>query len=583
MNLRIIFITVILSFNLSFQMKGQTVTATEEANSSVVNFKVSDLQDLTLNNHPDGHYQIFLSYGDGNYYRSEAEMVFNKPELNVDYSHTYLNIVNTYNPTTLLIKRKSDNPPPPPPSFQVMPPDNQPNQVNITPSNPDNVEDPISYTSSMFEYSDDSTFCRRLAMKHSHFLEDGEWSAFILGYRPMQFTEGGLFFFYDNENSNDIEELFTNVFSQGSKYGGYQMNTEDIESRNASSFIRDPNDIDNTKPIYDKVLYFPINADEGSIDVRANPQTIPEELRLFHFLKAKEFTKDFDYKFLAVLGSVRPDNKFCKEYNWNEDYDFLHNYIKPDINGNYLIKTNSSTSEESPLSFHYLDAVEYTTKTGDPKDPNEILITKVCDCSDGKYQVTFRLTYCNVSPVPTESATLFIKDLQNIFTCFSMPHPDYDNGDAPVRSNLNPDCVAANNKCLSKNFSAGTEAKFCAGSYSIADKSTNQPEEERCRKFEFTALIESSNWNDQTLQNPYIEACVNFHETECELVCSQNIPIKVNLDSILTLNFHPNTIDDCPTPCKNCKSKVTKVQPWAIAVAVAGIALLLLFFLRRKP
>jgi len=402
------FCIVLCLFYFSIQVCGQEISATVVDNSAEVEFTVSDLQDLTNGGeYENAHYQVFLNYGDGNYLRS--------PELldtEVTFIHEYLMIDNSYSPTALFIERKTSNPIPPP---GIIAPRIIPEQDVVIEIDERLIEEPyndyINYPSSMINYEDDKEFCRRLGIDHSHFLEDFNWSAFILGYRPIENLQGGLFLFYDNDDN--VEELFEKFFSKGSKYGDYTIDGSRVEKRKASDFI-----ISNPyegQPVYSDVLYFPINNEEGSLDAEGDNTNYPEELRLFHYLKANEFKPGFDYKFLAILGSEIPKSTGeslvdsgieCRNFNWEEDNVFASNYVHED----FSIKTNNFTSKSEPLNFQYIDAVEYETKKGDPEDPNKIEITKICECEEnGKYKATFKLTFCNISPVPTESATIYSK------------------------------------------------------------------------------------------------------------------------------------------------------------------------------
>ena len=400
-----IILTIICWGVISVNLIGQSITSTARSNTEY-KFEIFNLPDPDPNavpgpsNYPDRHYRIFYSFGDGQYVTSMSDMNQFHPPTSASINNActneylYLGSVVNYSPLALLFDRKTNNPPPPSMTYTMFP--SVPGVTVDIDGEAIPAPDPIHYAMPIIDMSDSPSFCRRVGVDQTPFLEDERWSSFILGYRPPD--EGILLFFYKNIFLEDSIQVHR------PQYGNYQS-TETISVLPASTFIRSSPNFN--KPIFDSVLIYPINQAESSLDVAGdyilNGNPTPEELRVFELFKTDSLTQD-SFMFMSVLLKRSYEREIvgeCTTSNWGEDSSYAYNYI---------------TDPEDPLLFNniaysYVDADTIKLKNGDPKDPNSLVITDICDCGGGDYRVTFRLRFCNENPYPTESAFIYIRDL----------------------------------------------------------------------------------------------------------------------------------------------------------------------------
>ena len=60
-----------------------------------------------------------------------------------------------------------------------------------------------------------------------------------------------------------------------------------------------------------------------------------------------------------------------------------------------------------------VDADTVFLKSGEPTDPNRLIVTDICPCGNNRYKVTFKLEYCNIGNAPTTEATIHLNPLNN--------------------------------------------------------------------------------------------------------------------------------------------------------------------------
>ena len=483
-------------------------------------------------------------YGDGNFYWNTGEIT---PPRSYNYYHTYLQGTSdlTYNPVVLLIERKTDEPPPS--SNMVVPTGTISIPTGSSPA--DFINFPTGTHPAMIDVV---KTCQRVALEHSHYLEDGSWSAFILANYPE--VEGVLLFFYDQNADPELFENTTETY--GPRYGARDL-PDGSTRENASIY---------GTGIYRKVLRYDINSNHLGID---DPSDGKEELRIFHYLLS---TNDIETvttpsSYMVILAGK--DSTGCSSANYDEDHDFVSNYVDP---GNLTISNGSET-------YFFIDADTIQIKHGDPKDPNSLKVTKICQCDNGKYRVYFNLTFCNISPILTEGASIFINDPHKKFRCYQSlgnePGFDLQSGGAVQDWDA---CTEANNKCSTYNFCNGCDAKYCVGGYRILLNDHTRLAGGDCVSFGFSAETDAAGL-DLLWQEGALNACVNFHETQCELVCSYS-------EKLDTTNVNDSTYveiwNDRNVACvEACPSCWCIPWPWVIAAAVL-VAFAVILFRRKK-
>ena len=396
--------------------------------------EVINLQELDPQSSVDDNYQLFIEYNDGNYHRgTDMKPPFN---VNTNFKHDYLPSLSgsvNYSPSAILFDRKTDNPPP----FYGYTAAHQIASFPIPSGS--GALDPINYPASVIDYTGDADYCSALGMDYSPFLENGIWTAFVLGYRPPP-GNGALFFFYD-DNKNQVGDQYEQETTKKSKYGSNNFLNGNVVQLDVGPGYPNYD--------YDKVLIYFVQNGESTIDKLGDNNRGPEELRIFHYLKSKNLIPGNLNRFLAILTSST-DLGSCADFNLARDNAFITDYISYDRDRRPRINF-------SDYGYYYVDAVQHEIKEGDPEDPNELSVKDICQCEDGKYQVTFGLKFCNISPFPTTSSTVYLKDLRNIYSCFGIPADSYNNSEVTVVPKQNQPCPENVSKCLSRNFNQGNE------------------------------------------------------------------------------------------------------------------------------
>lgn len=498
--------------------------------------------------HPP-HYQVFTMMGDGNFYWNSHEI---DPSGSYVYYHPYFPYQSSalvYDPVVLLIERKTDDPPP---SSNMVIPTGTISIPSVSSSPADFIHFPDSTHPAIIDAADFE--CRRVGLKHSHYLEDTSWSAFILAHQPEK--DGVLLFFFDQ---NAGPPLFAdNPATYGPRYGNVDL--PDVAVSEAASVYGTGQ--------YAKVLRYDIKSANLAIDNLSDGR---EEQRIFHYLLSRDSIEKITTPstYMVILAATRQATN-CSSPNFEQDSSFVSGYVNPD---DLTISNGSQT-------YYFVDADTIQLKHGDPKDPNSLVVTDICKCSNGKYRVSFLLTFCNISPVPTKSASLFIHDLAGKFSCFQSNGTE-KGYDPNVENNGWNTCSAANNKCAVYDFSSGSEAKFCVGGYEIWLDDETKLNGGDCVSFGFSAETDEAGLQS-LLQDGALKACVNFHETQCELVCSYSEKLDTSLQKPVFGDLTYNAIlqakdTSCVSPCPKCKTR-----PPVILIALAVVAILIGFYFFRK-
>ena len=112
--------------------------------------------------------------------------------------------------------------------------------------------------------------------------------------------------------------------------------------------------------------------------------------------------------------------------NYEQDVNFISEYVES--TGYYIV----DSSEMPPDTLYFIDADTLMfASIGEPVDPNKLIVDSICECGPDQYRVYFSFEFCNISPFPTESSSIFIRDISpdsTEFTCFSPGpnNPDMD-------------------------------------------------------------------------------------------------------------------------------------------------------------
>ncbi|MEM7106089.1 MAG: hypothetical protein AAF502_23355 [Bacteroidota bacterium] len=514
------------------------------------------------------YYQIFLVYGDGNYYLRAGEM---RPSTGLIYQDTnpFLSSGSNsigYLSESLLASRKSDTPPP----FWE-PVDEMPSPViPISSSNPVdfiNINDSQQNKSQALipEVNDITTDCERIALDHSFgYLEEEGTSSFIVAYHPIDddyrtpvpgIKQEVLLFYSGSFNDPSVNQPQIHLpnYFPGSSPSALQASSVDP----ASKYLGLGTGFQHALKFSVPESYFSIDNDVDGI----------EELRLFHFLEANpSLSTNSDYEFLALMVSEQPNP--CAASNFSDDSGFIAPYVDPASFKLRVIQPNG-------MPLFYVDADTINLKSGKPKDPNYLKIIDVCKCgTSDNLKLTFELQFCNISRYPTSSSTIYLKQQDRSlgkFSCFNpivnkssfgISGKAFDRRECAAAASGNcKDCTNKEKDCHIYDHDQHSRSEFCV-EYDAIYKEKGQVPGENCHKFIFTAETNEDVWG-AIIKGDFdlLEACVNFHETDCELVCSQ-----IKETAIFSTTPIPNCSDKNVT-CEDCD--VSPVMPcWQI---VAGI------------
>lgn len=467
--------------------------------------------DSFLEEKPYPYWQAFWVYGDGNYYYQTGEMLSENSTLRAaDPGTVYPEIYNyilqsnlEYAPIVLMIDRKTDNPPPlgarPIPLYDPDDPTSEPLRTTADVGTHDDLIDLSAVSPPLLDL--DSP--RRIRLAHSHyFIKQDRWSAFIIAYYPE--VNGTVFFF--NPSSFDSVLTFAPNYSS---FSPTEMIGGDIASASVgySSGITDnyagatlfefPNDLHSKAPL----------------SVIDNPNDGNEELRLFHFLKSQGMeVRDTFLAIWAAKGALPDTIASLADANFSQDSVFLVNIID-DSGTDLTLQTPAGT-------FYYIDADTLLLESGEPKDPNELKVEKVIECTDDYYLVHFSLRFCNISPYPTSASSIFVSSLagDDIY-CFQLQE---DQAAGFTHREQRSSCDAVAIGCSSPRFCADDAVQFDV-KYNPILKDRNTQGYENCHTLYFTARATGEGL-EALAAGGAVRGCVNFRETACELVCSFNLP-----------------------------------------------------------
>lgn len=489
---------------------------------------------------PDPFYQFFLVFGDGNYHYSAGQMYPGTSTSSTVYSITnpYLNVNNIeYRAEGFAIDRKSNNPPPSKliGVVQETPSPIAPTVGGTAPTDMVNVKDfPTNKSPAILDIKEES--CKRVRLEHSHhFLEQEDWSAFIMAYHPMlsdvdpnKSPNEKLIFFYERPFKNQVWIHEPN----------YSVNANPKQLYDPGTDKNSMND-----PLYANYIIHDISDIEFSFD---NLTDGKEELRKFDFLQAEEpimgFVDDRDYNFMVILATEDPSSsRDCAATNYAEDASFVGNYI--DLGDDFKLTVPGL------VDYKYIDADTIKVKSGKPKDPNELKVVSVCECPNGNYRVVFELEFCNISQFPTSASSLFIEEVgnTNYFTCFKPVSNDFGiNEKVQEFSSCTPSqpCPKCNDnlntKCAAYNLCTSCDAHYCV-EYDEIYTSSHSPDD--CHTFTFEAQTDQNGVFKLNSPQRAIKVTVNFHETDCEVLTAWSNQTDISV----------NTVRGCePAQCTGC-------------------------------
>lgn len=521
--------------------------------------------DSFLEEKPYPYWQSFWVYGDGNYRYRIGEMLSESSALQAAvpgtvYPETYSYILQSnleYAPIVLMIDRKTDNPPPPAarpiPLYDPAVPGSEPLRTIAGGGTHADLVDYPSVSPPLLDLNSGSS--ERIRLTHSpYFIKKGRWSAFIIAYYP---EVNGIVFFFNPSGFNSVLTFTPNYSSSSpsemtggaiASTSGYPSGITDHYA--GATYFAFPNVAHRSDSL-------------AAIDLATDSL---EELRLFHFLEAQNAETEMEmdsFTFLAIWASSSPPSgtvQTAAEDNYGQDAAFLVD----------IVDDTDLTLDALGKTYYYIDADMLQLASGEPKDPNELKVEKVIECTDDYYLVHFSLRFCNISPYQTDSSSIFISSLagDDIY-CFQLPE-DMPAGFA--RRERISICDAGAIGCSSPRFCADDAVQFNV-KYDPIWKDRNTQGYDNCHTLYFTARATGEGL-EALAAGGAVRACVNFRETACELVCSFNLPERKE-----------KGFDRTPgsEPCKTCLKATAPPPPvkwyWlvAIIVVVAGI----IWFWRR--
>lgn len=514
--------------------------------------------DHFLEEKPYPYWQAFWVYGDGNYRYLTGEMLSESSTLQAAdpgtvYPEIYSYILQDsleYAPIVLMIDRKTDNPPPPAarpiPLYDPADPGSEPLRTIAEAGTHADLVDYPAVSPPLLDLDS----IQRIRLAHSHyFIKQNRWSAFILAYYPE--VEGMLFFF--NPSSFDSVLTFAPNYSSS---GPSEMDGGDIAAISGSY----PSGI-TSNYAGATVFRFPNLAHRGDpLDTIDQPADSREELRLFHFLKSQGAEED-TLTFLAIWAADKPISEPYQTIaaeNFIQDSAFLVNIID-DSGTDLKLQAPNGT-------FYYIDADTLQLTSGEPKDPNELKAEAAFYCKKDYFLVHFSQRFCNISPYPTSAASVFVSSLvgDEVY-CFKLLEGEETGFTNRVRMD---DCDESDIGCTSTRFCADDAVQFNL-KYTPILKDRNTQGYENCHTLYFTAVATEVGIK-KIMEGGAVRACVTFHETSCELVCSINAPASLESGTI-------------PEPCPDCPKVTTPTFPvkWYWLLAIIVVAVGIIWFWRR--
>lgn len=550
-------------------------------------FTITDLDSLEPNlpkYEVAPYYQMFFIYGDGNYYWRTKEMYPNaSPPPPHESTHSYLNCDGQYFPFAIAIDRKTDNPPP----RQIIIVNDS--SLHINPASPFTPPDMINLANkspALIDYIDPENLLtnpQRIRLDFSHFFERGRKSSFIVAYHPILGD-------FPNRTPGNTRILFFPQF--------IALSADSSQTHAPYYGIRSPGEFSNAKiepdsnyrdipAMYEEtknnVLIYDIPGNNFLLD---DWEDSIEELRIFHVVHSVG-QEDSTYTFMAVLVSDVQPNQALAQSNYQVDSGYLENFVDP-------ISQFSLYNESTHSVWYYLDADTIQLRSGKPKDPNHLWVSDICKRSakEDEFAVTFSLQFCNTSPIPSTSASVFIHDIDGDSDFYCIKPVEGKMGLGKSGNVVNPNtcgkqkrgacgnCHTLNNTCQEYNFCENCHAQFCL-TYDAIAKERRSPGNE-CRTFSFTVCT-----NREGLRKlDHLRACVTFHDTDCEQVCaSLNKKSYPDLQPVLD-RIDPVICED-PSICENCNQQPKPRWPqWvaglSLAAAVTVAVIYAVRYLRRR-
>jgi hypothetical protein len=261
--------------------------------------------------------------------------------------------------------------------------------------------------------------------------------------------------------------------------------------------------------------------------------------------------------------------------NYLDDHAFISRYVEDMGNSRYVMSKGNE-------DLYFIDAVRLSMIDGEPKDPNEVILTEMIQCEDNDlYQVRFRFKFCNISPFPTYESSLFISDLTggHIQDICLEPKNLSDPAGTTINDFYSPGkcgCEAAEDTdCAPFQFCNPCELETCIHYDAIQLDDTTLPDA-NCHWVSFWATLDQTAFNYLFGGNDILNVCLTFRETDCELHCS---PYRyLEMKDTVTIVSGP-----CPDRCLELICTKTTPSIGGMVVAVLGvIAFLAVIFIMIK-
>lgn len=413
------FIPVMLAFLLAInpafvEVSGQNIVITPNPPpvSNQIDCYVNSLQPLNgVLKHPP-FYNIFWVFGDGEFapvpgvgaYWQQYNPAIYQLQSPIE-PYVYPNRLAEYSNQAFLISRKSDDKPPPPPAAQYwIHPGNatQASKIALTDTgfihilhNQGYLRPPAQNTGdkekSVFVISyqgrvvSDSDALRVLFFYNSHYKADGTLFAPAANLSPDNATPQYLLPNYDKAS---LSEVYGD--SRITKKPTYLTAGAFDAAMNSQTTFADG--FSNAIEMNLKGTYI------NELNLLHSNQNRNHELRVFYpfFTESTQIGANQQFASLAILTSNvppagNPSGPVELLTKWGAYKDAVNNKWK--IGSDYV---------------HGLDTA--LLALGEPSDPNELVIEKICKCGDqNKYTVKFNLSFCNEEDATTPARTAIIK------------------------------------------------------------------------------------------------------------------------------------------------------------------------------
>ena len=374
-------------------------------------------------------YWSFWIYGDGEYepahlrpywnpkqYPPPTKKTSGPPSANPTAKYTYTSTpsTTTYTATSFFIPRKGDDPIP---GFVTN------NTVTVTggSSTPDVRK----------KLLDDG---RKIYIEHSqgYYKYKNEKSAFAISYSPSDpcIGSGQVLLFYNSEL-----DLNTGLFTLKNIFNNPNALIPNYGVSSPTPFWSSAKTIENFGAEFQNVFVWSFSPSYiSNARSNLNPLGVGNggELRIFPtFETAAAPTNANPAYALAILTSqCPPPSPPPSPYYSPEAWDRL----KKILGGLVSIPTSNSPIKIRENSW-VVDVDTIYLKSGEPTDPNTLVIKKVCSCPEkNRFKVTFLLTYTNVGTAPAKKALVRLNSMHPYFSLCEVLDVKYKQGGEAISS-----------------------------------------------------------------------------------------------------------------------------------------------------